>query len=123
MNKKFIDWQNTSTEDIIANPHAFGLPTFDEYCKVKEKFSMAPDVFGAMDNGPSQFRKDLKKMKFFVHGKPIPNPEMLDRILSDEGYSNADIKFGSPSSRLKHEINHVPVGGGLDHEVHINFLP
>jgi hypothetical protein len=120
-----IDWKNTTTEDMLADPHKFGLPTFQEFCSYPGKWKRRNDEsFQALDKGPSIFREALKKIKFFVNGKSLKSIEELEKALGDHGHQMSDLRLGNPrESKVKFDMQIKPVGGGLEHEVHVNIFP
>lgn len=114
----------TSEEEILADPHRFGLPTFEEYRKMRSKILPREDRYlTAISDGPQNFRKDLKKIRYFVHGNPLSGEEAVEKMLLDHGYTLEDIDLEGKVGRLAKTIQLVDVGGGLEHEVHVNFLP
>jgi hypothetical protein len=119
-----VDFSNATLEDLVANPNKFGAPTFEQYTKARDKWN--PQVRDdesmiMLTDGPTKFRKDLKKIIFKVHGKEMVQ-EQVERALSDFGYGLADIDLENQRSTLKKEINMVPQGGGK-YDVVVNFLP
>ena len=111
-------------EDIQDDPHKYGAPTFEEFLKMRDPFKRKDSNLIALDGGPLNFRDDLKKIRYFINGKESPSLEHVERVLSDCGYTEDDIDFGNQAgSRLKFKLENVPVGGGLDHEVHVSFFP
>lgn len=124
MNK--IDFSKLTIDDLAANPKRFGLPTFEEFAaskSLREKMLGRPDdAMAAISAGPQKFRKDLKKIKFFIHGVHIPTEEGVETALGDKGYSLADIDLVNRYSRLKKEINMIPLGAGK-YDIEVNFLP
>lgn len=111
-------------EDILANPSKYGAPTFKEFSKNPQRYRRRADQqMITLTDGPQNFRSDLKKIRFFCHGLELPGEEAVEKMLADHGYSLDDIDLENKSPRLKKTINAVPVGGGRDHEIHINFYP
>ncbi len=109
-------------DDIFQNPRKYGAPTFEEFCAGKGKQRKDQQMIALVD-GPQNFRKDLKKIRFFVHGKPLPTEESVEQMLLDHGFTLEDIDLENKRNRLPKRINLVDVGGGLEHEIHVNFLP
>lgn len=119
-----IDWSKISIEDLFRNPKRFGLPTLEEYRKGRGKWHPGSDGEQAMvsiTDGPQQFRKDLQKIIFKVHGAEM-NQEQVERALGDHGFSLADIDMENRNSRLKKTIQMIPQGGGK-YDIEVNFLP
>lgn len=113
-----------TVEDIARNPHRFGLPTYEEFCKNPTKWRRRDDeAMTRLTEGPSLHRKDLKRIRYFIHSVELISEESVEKALSDYGFTLADIDLTNKDSALKKEVNYVPVGGGLEHDVHVNFLP
>lgn len=111
-------------EEILADPNKFGLPTFAQFRKNLSKWRLRNDRYlTALQDGPQNFRKHLKKIRYFVHGSELAGEEAVEKMLLDHGYTMEDIDLENKTARLKKTINNVPVQGGLDHEIHVNFLP
>ena len=112
-----------TVEDILANPNKFGAPTFEEFCANPSKWKKRTDDSMIMlTDGPEKFRKDLKKMKYFVNNLELGSEEEVERALGDAGFTLEDIDMTKRDSALKKELKMVPVGGGLDHEYHVHFF-
>jgi len=115
-------FQHAQLDDIIADPHKFGAPTFEEFAAMREKYlGRDDDAMIAITDGPKKFRKDLKKIKFQVHGLDMKE-EQVEKALGDHGYSLSDIDLENRNSKLKKEIQMVPLGGGK-FDLVVNFLP
>ena len=114
----------TSVEEILADPNKFGVPTFAQFKRNPDVYRPRKDRYlAAFSQGPENFRKNLKGIRFFCHGKELRGEEDVERMLLDHGYTMEDIDLENKGTRLKKTINFKPVQGGLDHEVHVNFLP
>lgn len=114
--------KDTDVSDIMEDPHKFGCPTFEEYCKARDKFLPRDDDSMIMlTDGPKRFRNDLKKIKFQINGKDVLE-DHVERALSDFGYTLADIDLENRNSRLKKKVEMTPLGGGK-YDVVVNFLP
>ncbi len=111
-------------QDIALNPHRYGAPTFEEFQMMRARWTPRDDKsMVTLTDGPVNHRKSLKKIKYFIHGVELAGEDFVERALGDYGYTLSDIDLGNRDSRLKKEINYVQVGGGLDHDVHVNFFP
>ncbi len=111
-----------TVDDIFQDPHKFGAPTFEEFCRGRGRQRKDAQMI-ALTDGPNNFRKDLKKMRYFVHGVELPTEESVELMLADHGFTLEDIDLENKRNRLAKTINIVDVGGGLEHEIHVNFLP
>lgn len=113
----------TTIEHLMANPNDYGVPTFEQFKMSREKYlGRSDDAMVSITDGPKAFRKDLKKIKFKVHGMDIETHEAVEKILGDHGYGLADLDLENRNSRLKKTVNMVPLGGGK-FDVVIDLLP
>ena len=111
-------------EDILQNPHKYGAPTYEEFLVMREKWVRRPDeAMTKLTEGPTQFRKELKAIKYSFMGLSLSSEEAVEKALGDHGYSLDDIDPTNSHARLKTDMQQIPVGGGLDYEVHVNFSP
>lgn len=106
----------------MQDPRKYGAPTFEEFCRGRGRDRKDRQMI-ALTDGPQNFRKDLKKIRYFVHGNELQGEEAVEKMLADHGYTLEDIDLENKSGRLNKTINYVDVGGGLEHEIHVNFLP
>lgn len=118
----FAHFDGAGSDDIQSDPHKFGAPTFMEYCLMREKYvGREDDGMIAITDGPKKFRKDLNKIKLQVNGFDMVE-EQVERALGDHGYTLADIDLQNRNSRLKKQIQMIPLGGGK-FDLVVNFLP
>lgn len=117
-----IDFSSLTIEDLAANPGKFGIPTFEQFCanpdRYRRKRTMSMDM---LSNGPRQFRRDLNKIIYKINGHEMPE-DHVERALGDHGYTLADIDLLNRGTRLKKEVNMIPLGGGK-YDIVVNFLP
>ena len=114
----------TTIEDLQRDPKSYGLPTFEEFKKNRNAYmGNFDDAMASIINGPLIGRKDLRKIKFQVHGVDI-KPDHLERALSDYNHTLSDLEdvLLNRNSRLKKKIDMVPLGGGK-FDVVLNLLP
>lgn len=114
----------TTVEDLMRDPNAYGIPTFEQYQRNRDKWNPGTHAEAAMESitaGPQKFRKDLNKIKLQVNGKEMVE-EQVERALSDFGYTLADIDLSNRASKLRKDIQMVPQGGGK-YDLVVNFLP
>jgi len=115
--------KDTTIDDLLADPHAFGLPTIEEYAQVRDKlWGNNDDAMVALTEGPNTFRRDLKRIIYQVNGLQLASEEEVERALADHGYSLADIDLENRDSKLKKQIEMIPLGGGK-YDIVINFCP
>lgn len=114
----------TTMEDLMANPTKYGVPTFAEYKKNRDKWNPGgreDESMIVLTDGPQKFRKDLLKIKLKINGHEMP-PEKIEVELKNHGYTLADIDLENRNSRLRKDIQMHPQGGGK-YDVVVNFLP
>ena len=115
--------RDTTIDDLLADPKGFGLPTLEEYSKMRETYwGRSDDAMASIVDGPQSFRKDLRKIKFQVHGSDLSSAEQCERVLGDYGYTLEDIDLDNRNSKLKKQIDMIPLGGGK-FDILVNFLP
>lgn len=74
-----------SVEELMANPTAFGMPTFEEFRRNKEKYVGRPDdEIAAIDRGDQNLKC---RQKYFIEGYPVSSLEKAERIALDMGKS------------------------------------
>ena len=95
--------------EIEENPHAFGLPTFDEYSKrrdhYQEKFyGRADDVLSWADGGSKLLGRNVKRHIYEIEGYRCRTLEELQRVALSMGYTESDLD-------MRPEL--IPLGGGF----------
>lgn len=121
---KLID-QATTMDDLMANPKAFGLPSFDDFKRNPQLYRRkSDDSMAILDRGPTKFRGDLQKVKYKINGVECGSQEMAETAILDAGYTLEDLEIGreGSQSRLKYEMRMIPQGAGK-YDVEVNFLP
>lgn len=123
----------TTIEDLIENPAAYGVPTFEQFKQNRDRWlGRDDDAMASLVDGPTMFRKDLVKMKFKVRGVDVGTPEQVETMLGDFGYSVSDIheamtcaarnRKPSVAPRLRLKMDMIPLGAGK-YDVVVDFLP
>ena len=115
----------TSIEDLMANPKAYGIPSFADFARNPSLYRQKPDnSMAILDRGPTKFRGDLQKVKYKINGVDIGSQEMAETAILDAGYTLEDLEIGrkGDQSRLKYEMKMIPQGAGK-YDVEVNFLP
>ena len=78
-------------EHVLSNPHAYGLPTMQEYMSNPDKYRKLfagrteDSVLAGVDKSTLMFKNILKKQKYFFEGVVCKNLEQLQRVASGEG--------------------------------------
>lgn len=72
-------------EDLTENPSAYGIPTFDEYCKNKERWvGRYDDEIASIDRGDQNLKC---KQRYYLEHYPVDSLEQAERIAGDMGLS------------------------------------
>lgn len=94
-------------DDIMENPTKYGLPTFEDYCKDRERYlGYSDQLFRTIDAGPQnaeRLRKLMHKMRFRVAGHYVKTVEKLQSVAREEW--GDDVKLEMYPQML-------PIGGG-----------
>lgn len=74
-----------SLEELIKHPTRYGMPTFAEFRRNKEKFmGRADDEIAAIDRGDPMLGC---RQKYYVEHYPVESLEQAERIARDMGLS------------------------------------
>lgn len=114
---------STTLDDLQADPSAYGVPTFAQFCAARDKFMGTDDqAMVSITDGPQKFRAGLEKIRYQLHGVDVGSEDMVERALSDHGYSLSDIDLDNRNSKLQKKIEMMPLGGGK-YDLVVNFMP
>ena len=85
-------------DDLIANPHAFGMPTFDEFCKNRDHYlknwKLNDDaVFESADSGSISLKRETKEHWYYWGMHKSKNLYDIVRMVKDEGFTPDDVTF------------------------------
>ncbi len=108
MAAKFINRQ-TSLNDLIDDPKAYGLPTFQEYCKNLDKWRTdrpKTNRLATIDNSTTRHREVLEKQTYKVNGFKFKKLEHAEKAAESMGIDVKRMDF----DQVKPQV--VPVGGG-----------
>jgi len=94
----------TTVDDIAADPHAFGAPTFEEFKKNHGKYSASNDAtLAIVDKGSNNLNRVVDKYIYEIEGFRCKNLEEVERIAGD---------YGIPIRDLDYRPELIPQGGG-----------
>lgn len=86
MDDQFEKFTDATIEDVVQNPHHYGMPTFEEYVKNRDKYlGRKDDWFSAVDKGSSILSRRVKKHIYKVHGVTCESLEQAERIAGEMG--------------------------------------
>ena len=116
MNNNLSHFTNATVEDLVADPKKYGAPTFEEFCKNREKFfGRWDDAFVAVDKGSQNLDKIVKGYKYEVIGVECNSLEQVETRCRDVG-----IDLEGRGFDIKPRI--IDLGGRVC-EVIVNFVP
>lgn len=81
-------------EEIMLDPHRYGMPTFDEFRKDPDKYRISrDDLLARADNSStSDLRKFIRKQVYIWDNKHVVDSlEQLERICKEEGFEQHDL--------------------------------
>lgn len=86
--------KSLSQEDIIEDPHKFGLPTFEEFCKNQGQWRQNPEqLLIDATKGSTILRKSIVKISFAFRCWETSSAEKLQSMLADHGLKPQDMKM------------------------------
>lgn len=81
-------------ETIMEDPHRFGLPTYEEFCKNPAKWRDNPEQsFIDADRGSTMLRQSIVKYMYVFRCWETYSLETMERILGDHGLKPKDVKM------------------------------
>lgn len=90
--------------DILADPHQFGMPTFDEFKKNPEKWLGRDDeLLSSADVGCDRIKNVVKRHIYEIEGYRTRKLEEVERIAESQGI---------PLKQLDYRPQIIPLGGG-----------
>ena len=74
-------------EMLMKDPHAFGLPTFDEYCAAPDNYRKSfKRLMTEIELGPDSYRKETREIVYWVGLNKCRSPERAMDIMLDMGW-------------------------------------
>lgn len=74
-----------SIDDFMENPTKFGMPTFEEFVRNKEKYlGRYDEELEGIERGDHNLQC---KQRYFMHGVELDSLEQAERIAREEGLS------------------------------------
>jgi hypothetical protein len=75
-----------SLDDMIDNPHKYGLPTIEEFSKNPEKFRTGVEsLFEVADKGSTNLNRLIRKHEYRIMGYKCKTLEEVQKIMNAEG--------------------------------------
>lgn len=83
-------------QEIIANPHKFGAPTFEEFARDKDKYlGREDDILKTAFEGAHILKKSnlVRKHIYKIFGYTAKSEDHVWQIMKNEGYSPLDFEI------------------------------
>lgn len=104
------------SDDVIMNPHKYGMPTFAEFARDPEKYLGRPDeVLALADEGCSILRKGkaLRRHQYEIEGYKCKTIEEVQKVAAQQGI---------PLETLDYRPQVLPQGCGK-FDILVRFVP
>lgn len=106
---------NFDIDDILANPRAYGMPTFEEFSRNPDKYRKQRDeLFATIEDGAkTDLRKVVRRHRYKFGEYTVDSIEKLQAVLTDEGLTEDTVTWkpqviplqdGSGKCDILHEI-------------------
>jgi len=83
-----------STEEIIDNPTAYGMPTFEEFKRKRDLYmGREDDVLSSADVGSSILKKSVRKHIYEFQGYRCKTLEEVQNVASRQGVALKDLVY------------------------------
>ena len=91
-------------DDIAANPEKYGAPTFEDFCRNRDKYIARDDSSLAdVDNGSNRLGRIAKKYIYEIEGYRCKTLEEVEKVAACQGI---------PLKELDYRPVLIPQGGG-----------
>lgn len=75
-------------EDLLRDPKAYGIPSFDEYCAAPDNYRKSfKRMMTEIELGPDTYRKDTREINYWVGLNKCKTPERAVDIMLDMGWN------------------------------------
>ena len=104
--------KETTLEDLMADPKAYGAPTFEEYKKDPMKYTV--DKLAMIDRSTTLLRKNMRRQTYEVFGVRCNTLERATSVAKEHGIvlDNVDPNLW--------DIQVIPLGG-QKHDLHCTY--
>lgn len=103
---------DTTVQDLLENPHYYGVPSFEDFKSNPKKYRKNPEHFLDMsDNQVGKLGKIINKKIWFMDGVRCDTPEKAQAVMLDKGLKEDDLQFAP-------ELVDI---GGQKADLHIHF--
>lgn len=91
-------------DEIFEDPHKFGLPTFDEFARNRDKYlGREDDRFSEADAGSKALNKHVQRHVYEIEGYRCKTLEEVERVARNQGI---------PLKELDYQPQVVPTSAG-----------
>lgn len=84
---------SATTDDLIADPKSFGMPTFAEFASNPDKYRKPVDELLRIADKGSAILSKLKEHRYYFEGYPCANLEEVERVAKNEGVTPDQFKM------------------------------
>lgn len=104
--------KETTVTDIFQNPHYYGVPSFQEFCKNPNLLRKSKEhLFETFENQVGKLGHIIQKKIWWMDGVKCDSPEQAQRIMADKGLKEDDLQVAA-------ELEDI---GGQKANLHVRF--
>jgi hypothetical protein len=82
----------TGMQDLLSNPKAYGLPTFDEYCKDPDTYKQSyKRLLTEAELGPDAYRGQTREIWYWVGLNKFKTTDRAHQCMQDMGWAGKDV--------------------------------
>jgi len=105
--------KETTLDDLMADPEAYGAPSFSQYSLNPERYESMSQSLEVVDQSSKSLRHLLQKQTYEVFGVKCKTIERAESVAKDHGYN---LRQMVPCPQV------IPVGAGYC-EINVVFTP
>lgn len=88
------DLGNATFDEVMANPEAYGLPTFDQFARNSEKYvGRDDDRFAEADRGSTHLKAHVQRHIYEIEGYRCKSLEEVERIATAQGINIRELDY------------------------------
>lgn len=111
--KLLKSFKKVTVKDVLEDPHSYGMPTFQEFAKNRERYmGREDDVLSSVDAGGILLKNRTKRIKYQVKGYRCDTLEEVERVCRDEGMLLKDLQY----------MGFIEPQNGFDCDILIKFM-
>jgi hypothetical protein len=82
------------TGEIFDNPEEYGMPSFDEFCRNREKYmGREDDRLIEVDRGSQTMRRNVSRHVYEIEGYRCKSLEEVERIAANQGIPLRELDY------------------------------